>query len=659
MLEKGIDKGNLGDMQRGINSQTYSDSDLNTKLEPSDKHYKVEDDWNNDPEPKEPEVLHGDEKISQVKKTKKNSLVKKLFLLSLLFLIGSVLFATFIILKDRTTPTADNIKLELLGPVSVAGGDTINLQVFIANKNTSKMEDVKLLTEYSEGIVFAQSDEPAVRGLVNVGDIEPTGVVNETIPLIFFGEENASKTIHVILEYRFEGMNKKTVLTKEAVYEVELSSSPIKIDFDVLSEAVEGQEIDLVVSIQSETDEIIDDVIVDLSYPYGFVFSAANPTPTYSDRVWSIGDLLPFEKKTIRIRGSVISEESSEMVFNVDVGTESTQNKRVVGVLYGTRVETLHIKKPFVGFDLQISAGEIMGMTSVSDDFSFISAEDSAIRGVLTWVNNLPSRIVDLEVYLEVEGSAVVMDTFFSKNGLFDLNSNTASWVQRSEPKMAILEPGESSSVSFKMDTVSALKENGTLYISPEVKFRLRAYGKRSDNLNVPEEVTIENLGSIRIKPTVNFLSIGRYYGGPIANTGPVPLKVGETTTFTIAWQVTNTTSDITDVVVTSKLPRNVEFNGMMIPKSEVVEYNKKTGDLTWFAGEVKTGSGYVAQSRELIFQLELTPNIVNVDDSISIIGETDFIATSVFTDYNYQITEQSISIKDIFPNNNDSEVVR
>lgn len=626
----GFDKDKISNMQRGINSPGYTGSEdvIENKLERED--VDVSSDWGEDDFDESVDEAPSEAPIATY--TKKTRWVRNFFLVSVVFLVGAIVFATYIILGPDSGPSSENIELKVIGPISIGGGETLGLQVFIANKNTTRIEDVRLLVEYPEGVASADTGDPLIRNVIDIGDMDPGGIINEVQNVLFFGEENAEKEVLVTLEYRFEGMNQNTTLEKEGAYSVQLSSSPVKIDFDMLSEAIAGEIIDINITIKSEAEEVIEDALLSMSYPYGFALVDASLPPAYGDRVWSIGDLAPREVKELRITGSVEGPEGEGLIFKMEVGTESPNNPRVVSVLYGTRQEVLRIQKPFLGASLVFSGVRQKNVGLEKVEYVVIP-EDGELMGQVIVSNNLAARVLESEVTMQLFGSALDTQRLLTETGFFDIESSSVTWSQRTDPNLTVLEPGAKVSLPFTLQVKPSLSSSGNLIIDPSAQFTIKTKGKRFDDVNVPKEVSIPIGGELRVQTKVGISSQLQHVTGPIINYGPTPPQIDKKTTFTVVWRITNKSSAIENVRARAQLPPEAEYTGVVFPKNEKIYYDEKNGDIEWEVGDIEPGVGYTKPSRDVAFQVSYIPNSANFKVEPEIISDVTMEAYVPFTD--------------------------
>ena len=103
---------------------------------------------------------------------------------------------------------------------------------------------------------------------------------------------------------------------------------------------------------------------------------------------------------------------------------------------------------------------------------------------------------------------------------------------------------------------------------NPTINIDVSISGKQQVSGYATADLKNSNLGIIRIISDVGFVTKAFYYSGPFANTGPVPPKVGQTTSYTIQWSLSNTANNISKGVVRSSLPFWINFAGLVSPST-------------------------------------------------------------------------------------------
>ena len=243
-----------------------------------------------------------DENMLKNKKTKSPLLVS-FFIVSLLFFIGSIIFASFLYLGGTNVVSPENVDISVIGPVSVKGGEDFNLQIMISNNNNTSLESADLLITYPVGSRINGTESSDGRYRESLGTIAPNQVINKTIKSAVFGEENSDKEIRVSIEYRNENSN--AILGKDKSFTTLISSSPLSLFVDAPDEVNSNQDISLNLKVTSNSSETIKGGILSATYPAGFLFKSAIPQPTSGEDTWNLGDIKKGSEKIIKIKGII------------------------------------------------------------------------------------------------------------------------------------------------------------------------------------------------------------------------------------------------------------------------------------------------------------------------------------------------------------------
>jgi hypothetical protein len=127
-----------------------------------------------------------------------------------------------------------------------------------------------------------------------------------------------------------------------------------------------------------------------------------------------------------------------------------------------------------------------------------------------------------------------------------------------------------------------------------------------------------------------------------LPNTGPIPPIVGQTTTFTIHWDVTNSSNDVDDIKVEAVLPSYVEWVNKYKPASAILHYDILTRKLTWDIGKLSSGTGILSPAKNIIFQLALTPSATQLNQVVELLKATTISGVDVYTSTVLKFTDKA-----------------
>ena len=178
----------------------------------------------------------------------------------------------------------------------------------------------------------------------------------------------------------------------------------------------------------------------------------------------------------------------------------------------------------------------------------------------------------------------------------------------------------------------------------PSVDLALSAKANRVSESNVPEEVDSSISKNILISSNVALSGQLVRTTGPFPNTGPIPPRAEQQTTYTVLWTIYNTSSTLDGVQVAAILPPYVKWLGAVSPQSADVSYNSSSGQITWNIGNV---SAYATNgSEQVAFQIGVTPGVDLVGQAPIIVGGASLVARDDFTGAHLTSNIQSMTTR-------------
>ena len=553
------------------------------------------------------------------------------FVASIVFFAVSVAFGSFYFFAGQNVVSSKNVDIDIQGPTSIGGGDELDLQITITNKNNTTLQLADLLVEYPEGTRAAENTQnELLRYRESLGDIAPGEKVKKTVRAVLFGEENSQKDIPVTIEYRVEGSN--AIFYAEETYQVTLSTAPISVSVRSLDEVVSGQDIEFEVLVGSNVASVVENLVLQAEYPFGFSFTSADPKANFSDSLWELGNLKPEEKRTIHITGRMSGQDDEERVFRFAAGVRDIQNVNKLSTTYVSSVRSVTITQPFLGATLSLNDQETQ---------SYVFEAGDRIQGQIVWKNNLTDQITDGEVEVRLSGGAVDEQSVLVEGGFYDSVNDTLRWSKETREDLAVLEPTQLGALRFSFAGKNLT--DGSLK-NPEIVLEVTVRGKRMSSSNVPEQIDstvtrrVKLLSNLRLTPRIV------HSVGPFANTGPLPPRAEQQTTYTAMLSVTNGANHVSDVRVTATLPSYVRWLGAISPNSANVTFNASNNQITWIVGEMPQQIGTSVSPKEVAFQIGFTPSVSQVGQAPILVDTLQVRGFDQFTDSQFSRTALNLT---------------
>ncbi len=547
---------------------------------------------------------------------KHHKIMKKFLIVSIGFFALATSVASFVWWSGSNIISGENIVIDITAPNAVVGGEPFETKLLVTNNNKVPVEAAMLFLEYPEGFYSVTDKSALPRISKNLGPIAPGETIAESINALLYGEENTQKDVSVILEYRMAGSN--ATQKKIGAYAVKISSSPVNVKLGQLKEASSGQDVEMTIDVESNSQISQDNLLLAVAYPFGFSFKSADPAPTYGTNVWNIGTIKAQEKRLIKIRGIIEGQEGEEKITKVSIGTRSEKDERLIGVAYNTTTETLSVTKPFLSMDIAVDGNR-------APEYSVSFGE--GIRADVFWQSNNPTKITDAIIEVRLRGEALNrFSVYASSGGFYRSIDDTIVWDKAGDPSLAVIEPGAKGGMSFSFSPITLGVDAVRNIKNPEITLEIKASARRDSDIGVSEEISTFASRKIRIETDLRLAVKGLYFSGPFINTGPLPPKAENETTYTVVWTIRNASNNVSNVSVKTTLPIYVKWLGVVSPEGEDIAYNNSGAEVTWNVGRILAGG-----TREAAFQISFLPSLSQINTAPQLIGDSFLVGSDDF----------------------------
>ncbi len=551
---------------------------------------------------------------------KNNSFFNKFLLWSVIFFVIAVGAAIFSFMGGFNMISSNNLDIKVVSPSSVSSGEELDMGLTILNANRTDLTDVSLEIIYPEGSQsVGDNSKPLTRETEDLGTIKAGGSANYTLRALLFGEKDSIKTFDLRLEYKVKNSN--AVFSKEKFYDVSIGSSPLLLNVTYPQEINSGQDVQLSVDVTSNSPVVLSNTLLKVEYPYGFTYKSSNIRPLRNNSVWNIGDLKNGDKKTLVITGTLVGQDQEDRSFRVSVGTPSSPGDSDFSTALSEFLATVGIRKSFFNLELVPANG------------SSVTAPGQSAGIAIKWQNTLPDKIESSQIQATIFGNGFDHNQVSVGNsGFYRSVDNTVLWDKSQDKDLIEILPGDAGSVSL---TPSALNEASIRQVrNPHIDVHVVMSGSRSGTQSGPVQSTADI--SIKVASTLTLAAKSFRNNGTFSNTGPIPPRADQETTYTVNWLLTNTTNDISNTTVSATLPPGVSWKGQTSPSGEKINYNPDSHVVTWNASNVSAGTGFNYSPRQVSFQVGITPSVNQINtvppltSSIQVSGTDSWTNTPV-----------------------------
>lgn len=510
-------------------------------------------------------------------------------------------------------------------------GQEIEYKVRVENKNKTDLIDVRLSFFYPENSIPLNEKGQGLSSLIKNLDLEALreGEQREFIfKAVLTGEKGEIKKAKADLTYT--PSNIRSVFKKSSEAATTISRTAVSLILSAPPNVLPGQSISVSLDIRNESGEELKDSQVVFSYPDGFIFKRANPSPNEGSWTFSIISLKPNEGMRITVEGEISGFEKEGKRF------EAVLRKNLGGQFFDfQKTQTL----------LTVATPLITADVSVNGSKDYLAKPADKLKYTIKFSNNSNYHFSALELNAKLEGQLFDFSSLKS-TGFFDQGSSTILWNAAAEPLLASLAPNQNGEVSFEI----SLKNEFPKVFGKNYSVKV---GSLIQTSSVPSDFGLEKISAAanlitKIKSETEFTSRAIYNDSVFPNSGPEPPKVGQKTTYTIHWRIVNEGNDLTNARIVSSLLPGITWENKfrLTPTQSDFNFNPSTGQISWTVPTVPAGSGIVSPVFEAVFQVGITPAQNQANQNVEITKETVFEAVDNFTKESVKITEPAIRIQ-------------
>jgi hypothetical protein len=538
----------------------------------------------------------------------------KLSLLDRILILIFLLIGIFSYWTWKKNPYSKEVlKIEILGPNEVTVGKEVEFIVKYKNNGNFRLEEPELIFEPPENSL--KDDQIAKREVLReekLGNAIYPGEENTlSFKLRIFGKEGEMKIAKATMSFRPK--NLKARYSVSTSFSTQIKSVPVTFEFDLPSKIENGKELNFKLDYFSNLDSPLTNLRIQVEYPKSFEFFSSTPQ-SIEKTEWEIPVLNKAEGGRIEIQGKILGEIGKVETFRARLGILK-ENQFIVLKEIEKGVE---IVKPSIFLRQEINGNP-----------EYVAAPGEWLHYTIYFKNIGDEEMKNLFLISKLEGDAFDFQTIKSDLGECKPGDDSVIFDWRRVPKLQYLAPTDEGKVDFWIK----LKDDLGNVRNPFLKNKIFILQMREEFIT-------------KISSRIEVSQKGFYYDEVFGNSGPIPPRVGEATTYTIFWQVKNYYSDVKDVKVRAKLPEYVSLTGKIFPEemASKFSFDPNSREIVWSLGELKGGEGISTPPKTIAFQISFSPTESQRGQTPEIIGEVKISGEDSWTGKTLEATSTSIT---------------
>ncbi|HBR81086.1 MAG: hypothetical protein UX09_C0008G0005 [Candidatus Uhrbacteria bacterium GW2011_GWE2_45_35] len=437
------------------------------------------------------------------------------------------------------------------------------------------------------------------------GSVNICGIFRSNLP--------ASEKIQAIFTYRpanfssdFQDIVGETLNIDQSVVSLEISGP---------KEIIVGDQTTYTAKIKNTDSEKIENLRLRAILPESFTFVSSQPEVAEVGSIfWNLASLEPGAEQIIEFTGSFTSSASGLIPMVVEVGFINS--------------EETFIKQTEVQTETNILGGELSFQLFVNGSDQNQTADlGGRLRMSLSFANQSKEVLKDLIFTLNLDGLGKDLPLNFTDSDLSGgvKSGNSVYWGKKELPTLASLEPDTQGTIDFFLIIDGYLDPEETDTITAQIQAEIGKTGSiESDRTITSNPITIQFNSDTALNTEA------RYYddeGLPVGS-GPLPPRVGETTTYRIFWHLENSLHNLKNITISSTLPSDVSWTDNIQASDGSITYNTTTRQIVWIIDDlVKEKTSILAW-----FDLAIAPTTGDVGSFFHLVNPTTFEATDTTT---------------------------
>ncbi len=521
----------------------------------------------------------------------------------------------------------ENLIITFTGPTEIESNERATFIFEYSNDNWVDLQNAVIVFEYPEtfqpdtlGDFVLSGKTHAEKSLVD--GVPSRGQGKVMLSGKFFGSRGERVVVSGALRYSPGGLTSS--FEKRVKNDVRIASSPLFFEIVAPDEIVSDQEVQYEIRYGNNGTTALSNLRVKLEYPEGFTFTDAEPQPSEENTVWALDTLVPRGEGKIIVRGRLHGERDQQKWLHGEIGV--VQGGGSFASYAEHEGKTRVVASPF-------------SINQVANGGNLLINPGEQITYTIEYRNDGNVGVRDAILTMEIDSPYVDFSTLsFSGNtkGAYIQSKKSIVWKASDLPALSRVEPGQGGKAGFSIRVYSDLRTRFPQARDLSVQSVAKIDSPDIPALNGLTKVVASSGLSMRVNTAVTTTIQAYYQDTVFPNTGPIPPVLGQETTYTVHFAVTNTFNDVENAKVNISLPTGIRYTGKRSPEEEKMTFNNRTNELFWDLGTV--GAGKV---RELVFQIAVTPDPVSVGHEVTLLSSALFTGKDAYTGKDIRIEKE------------------
>ena len=500
----------------------------------------------------------------------------------------------------------ETVTITFTGPTQAPSGQTVEYEVVWDNDQGVALKSGELNFRYPEGFTVLDANLSALddnRTRFDIGGVgaREGGKLKLTGQLV--GEVGDIKEFTVVFTY--EPTNFRGQFATNSSLATELVASVLNLSLETPPQLPIDQDLILKVTYNNTSANDLSNLAIRFTAPGGFELDLPSADPVVGqDNLWRLPDLTPKSGGTLALVGRFTDASiSGEQTFTVAIGIIDGDNNFTVQEEKTAVVNTIESH-----LTLTLTANQV-AIKSFADWGEQIDFE-------LRYANEGEANLNNVVLRAQLNTTLLDWTTWQADTaGSVDEVKGEVIWSKQTVAQLNNLAPGAKGSIHFRLTVVDTAPGGSTGPYSFDSKIATSA--QQTFGTTTQTVTSESNAITTKINTQLALQVEGRYYTDQLVKigSGPLPPRVGNTTTYVIFWRLANTINDAANIEVTTTLPQDINWTGQAtVSAGQNVVYNPNTREVVWQINKLPAGAGIQFARPEASFEVAITPTEQGAD---------------------------------------------
>jgi uncharacterized repeat protein (TIGR01451 family) len=498
-------------------------------------------------------------------------------------LAGGAGYAAYFLYTQKGTETA-MVEFSIDGKSDAMAGEEVEYNLNYKNISNVDIKNVGIELAIPENMKVISSD-PSPTSNKNIWDFpvlnaHRSGILKIKAALI--GPVDVANTLNAKMTYT--PTNFSSQFTKDASIITTVKDIGIDFNFDYVSNALVGENNEAVIRFIGKPNNTMKNFTLFIDPQENVKFITPNASSTKGKEktatsstitmvnpfTWQVGDVTDIEQE-IKLQFIIKDKTGDSEKIKLKFGQPDAENKFV---FLEKTLEFQIVKNNLNLTMIMNGARDAAGI-----DFG------QTLNYSIVYANKGDADMKDVMIM------AVINGDFLDWGSLKDANkgvaqSNTITWSKEEIPGLASVGLGKEGTIDFSINVAS------TTEIDITKNYEIKSYAQFVIGTDTSKPVGDDmksNSITAKINSDVKFKEAVRYFDDDniAVGSGPLPPKVGQTTSFKVYWSIANNLHELGGMKVETTLPANVKWEDKNRMTVGTVQFDQKTNKITWNIGRL------------------------------------------------------------------------